>query len=331
MNISDIEKKVFEKAMGKSYKAEDVDSFKTEVVAFVKSLIAEKSDLFRKLEVLAHKVEEYKKDEESIREALLGAQKLGKTVLAEANEKADTSIKDAEAKSKVILDEAQSKADTIVDEAQAKAQALSDKTQTESDKLIAETRNYVENTLRSCKYQIEKEQNILARTQKESSKFKSDLLELYRYHIDVIKRIPEMGDNEIKYEKEAKELDKTLYEQKLEETKTAEAKAIEEEKTSESAVTQSEKKEEVSVAKDENNIKATDEKSSDNSTDTKAEENKNQSEGLNAIKRQETREYSAVELKPSFVPNPPKTNTVQEKNGVKISSKFGELDFGNKK
>ena len=48
----------------------------------------EREESNRKIQILAEKVREYMKDEEALKDALLGAQKQGHQVIAEANEKA---------------------------------------------------------------------------------------------------------------------------------------------------------------------------------------------------------------------------------------------------
>ena len=73
---NDIANKKFEKSMNR-YKIEEVDSFLNQVAEEMDNLIADKRDLEKKIMVLADKLEEYKQDEESLRAALLGAQKLG--------------------------------------------------------------------------------------------------------------------------------------------------------------------------------------------------------------------------------------------------------------
>ena len=91
----------------KGYSAADVDQFIDDVVETVDQLNAEKADLLRKLDVLAKKVEEYRKDEETVRNALITSQKLSDSTLKEAQDKAGYIIKKAEKRSRAILTEAE--------------------------------------------------------------------------------------------------------------------------------------------------------------------------------------------------------------------------------
>ncbi len=83
MNAKEISAKRFDKsAFG--YKADEVDSFLNEIAAEVNELTSQNTELQKKLEILATKLEEYRQDENSMKEALLGAQKLGNTIVREA-------------------------------------------------------------------------------------------------------------------------------------------------------------------------------------------------------------------------------------------------------
>jgi cell division initiation protein len=162
MNAKEISAQRFDKsAFG--YKVDEVDAYLNEVAAVVNELTVQNTELQKKLEILATKLEEYRQDENSMKEALIGAQKLGNNILKEAREKADEIIK-----------EAQEKGDTIIREATENSQK----------------------TLASVKKDIEKEQHTLLLTQREVSNFKSKLLALYKSHLDTITSIPELKEKD---------------------------------------------------------------------------------------------------------------------------------------
>jgi cell division initiation protein len=102
-NFFDVE---FNKAMAFGYKTEDVDEFVTKAIEIIKGLQEENAELTEKMGVLAATVEKYREDEDSLRSALIGAQKLG-----------DSILKDSRSKAEVILRDATNKADHIVEEA----------------------------------------------------------------------------------------------------------------------------------------------------------------------------------------------------------------------
>ncbi len=102
----------FTKTLG-GYKTTEVDDFIDGCADTVEALLKEKSELAKKLEVLADKLVEYRNDEDSIRTALLSAQRLGDTVVREANHKAGLILDDANIKAQKIEETAKRK---IVDE-----------------------------------------------------------------------------------------------------------------------------------------------------------------------------------------------------------------------
>lgn len=212
MNINDIKTKQFE-TVKRGYSPEEVDVFLREIVAFIDKLADEKTELLKKMEILATKIEEYKNDEESIQEALLGAQKLGKSVLNRAQEKADELNRESKEKYDHMISVAKEESDKLLSDAKSVAQDLLVKAKTESTRMVAEAQQQVETIIKTSKYEIEKERNNHIRVQKEVSNFKTQLLDMYRSHIDLIKNLPELEENEER-DLKAKELDADIYEQK---------------------------------------------------------------------------------------------------------------------
>lgn len=147
LSYNDIISYKFEKAgFGGGYRAEDVDKFTTRIAADYQKLEQEKAELEQKLMALAEKVEEYREDEESLRAALLGAQKLG-----------DSIIRESKQKSEAMLASARAEADRMVD---------------------------------GARRQIEREQGMLTKVQKEAANFKNRLLILYKQHLELVASMP---------------------------------------------------------------------------------------------------------------------------------------------
>jgi cell division initiation protein len=65
----------------------------------------EKSDLIRKIDILATRVEQYRADEETVRNALLSSQRVADSSIKEAKAKAAQIVADAEAKAQATLKE----------------------------------------------------------------------------------------------------------------------------------------------------------------------------------------------------------------------------------
>lgn len=90
---------------GRGYRGEDVDAFIDEVILTFEQMKKEKSDLIRKMDILATRVEQYRSDEETVRNALLTSQRIADQSVKEANAKAAAIVSDAEAKAASIQKE----------------------------------------------------------------------------------------------------------------------------------------------------------------------------------------------------------------------------------
>ena len=122
LTLNDIINVSFRKSGFSGYRTEDVDHFIDQVkdsydqllkktmeqAEQQELLLAQKAELQKKLEVLAEKVEDYRKDEAEIKTALVSAQKLGEASIREARHKAEIILKDATLKAERIIGTAKS-------------------------------------------------------------------------------------------------------------------------------------------------------------------------------------------------------------------------------
>lgn len=120
VTVQDIREKTFERA-GKGYNMSQVDEFLDELAADFSTLSKENASLKNKMRMLVQKVDEYRQTEDSMRLALMSAQKLSAQIESEAKERADTTIADAQERASTALAEAQRQADTTIADAQSYA------------------------------------------------------------------------------------------------------------------------------------------------------------------------------------------------------------------
>ena len=156
----------FSKVMG-GYKTSEVDAFLDHCAETIEMLSGENDEADRKMQVLAETIVEYRNQEDSIRTALLSAQRMSETVLKEAEEKAAALISEAEEKATALVSEAEEKA---------------------------------ENIGRESKESMKNELAELARIQKEVAAFRSRLLATYREHLTLIGVLSEEEKPELKAE-----------------------------------------------------------------------------------------------------------------------------------
>lgn len=161
MTAQDIREKRFEKAAW-GYRPEDIDEFLSQLEATFQEIDNEREESNRKIQILAEKVREYMKDEEALKDALLGAQKQGHQVVAEANEKAAQ-----------ILDKAKEEAAVLLDEATRQHEVAMEKNRAE----------------------IAREQEALVQARKMVADFKRSLFDMYKSHLEMISAMPEADDD----------------------------------------------------------------------------------------------------------------------------------------
>jgi len=117
LSLNDIINASFKKSGFSGYRTDDVDKFIDEVKesydALIKknidqkeeydSLKAENDQLLEKLKILASKIEDYRTEEDEIKNALVSAQKLGDASVRESRHKAEIILKDANFKAERIV------------------------------------------------------------------------------------------------------------------------------------------------------------------------------------------------------------------------------------
>lgn len=135
----DIQEKQFDRVR-KGYDVDSVDAFLDELAEDYTALSKENASLKGKLRTLAEKMEEYRQTEDSMRLALLSAQKMSAQIEAEARARAESIIKAAESKAANIEQEIQA---DIANE-QAKLN--------EAQKA---TKKYVDHMISVCKKQVD--------------------------------------------------------------------------------------------------------------------------------------------------------------------------------
>ena len=176
ITANDIHELRFEKAAF-GYKQEDIDEFLTQLEHELELNQQELEDSNNKIQVLADKVREYMRDEDALKDALLGAQRQGHQIIAEANERAYE-----------IIAEAKRKADEMMDEVTVQHDALLKRNQEE----------------------IASAHEQLADARKKVADFKKALFDMYREHLEVLSAMPEEDDTEfgVNYTSPAAEAEK---------------------------------------------------------------------------------------------------------------------------
>lgn len=191
-----IQAKEFEQSVLGGYRRDEVDAFLDDLEADYRKLYTENHELVEKLKACLAKIEDYKKDEEFLKTAIINAQKLNETTLREI-----------ELREKEVEVSSKAKAAEIISAAEAQAKALLQKAEKESADAVRVAREQCRNEIEA--EQIKSNQEI-ARIRKETdveqqkldylhaqvAEFKNTIIELYKAHLMSISKLPEFKASE---------------------------------------------------------------------------------------------------------------------------------------
>lgn len=171
--------KMFEKAAF-GYRPEEVDRYVEELTQKIAALEAEKAEQQAKMKILADKINEYRAEEGNLKDALLEAQRIKNAIETDARTRSEQLVSDAEERSAQLKAEAKAHATRLLSEAKARA-----------DQMVADAKKQADEAVGSVRGQVEAEQRILTRMQREVSSFKTTLISIYRSHLNLITSLPE--------------------------------------------------------------------------------------------------------------------------------------------
>lgn len=234
-----IKEKTFQTTGRGSYRAEDVDSFLREVSASYEQMFKENTDLIKKISVFAKKIEEYRADEDSLKMALLNAQKLADKIVAEAKETAEKEVASVKGETDRLRAEAASDAAALELNAKNESEAMLSSAKKESSELLAnakaEAEKLIEDATKEAKEilgninrKVTHESLVYEMMQKESTIFKQRLVSMYKEHINLINKLPEIVDEKLDEEATQEETAPEVVEAPVEETPAEEVVVVEE-------------------------------------------------------------------------------------------------------
>lgn len=209
-----IRDKRFQSAGRNSYKSDDVDVFFDSVSESYEQMFKENAELVKRVSLLAERLDQYKKDEDSIKSAVITAQKAANKIELEAKERAELLVKESEdilaaAKAEIdiikkdtgdgiraemaqTLENAESEADTLIEAAKKKAAEI-----------ILEAEDAAKNVQGAANRTVTSESILFDMLKKEVSEFKNDLLARYKTHIELISQLPELAGQKAQEESQA--------------------------------------------------------------------------------------------------------------------------------
>ncbi|MCD7785167.1 MAG: DivIVA domain-containing protein [Oscillospiraceae bacterium] len=185
MNAKDIAQKKFSKATV-GYKPEEVDEYLKDVDVALSNAVKEKEESEAKIIKLVERINEYRADEDAIRDAILVSQKQGNKIIAEARAEADRIVAEAQAQRDSLLADISNDCEALK---RSEVEKIAVAIKEENDKLNA--------VVAASKTQTEMQSDKLNKLKAEVTDFKKKVLLVLNEQIRVVSSLPELTDEEI--------------------------------------------------------------------------------------------------------------------------------------
>lgn len=223
---SQIREKNLSTVQNGGYDKEEVNALLDQIAESYQAVYDENKELYRKMEILAGKIEEYRGEEDSIKTALITAQKMADRITKDAREQAEEKLSDSAATAQQTVTDAKEKADKMVAEARTYAANFTKEKQDAAESIITEAESKANDAIDGAKVvaqdmlnqakQLSEDLLSKARSEKayheqlidklrsESKSFKDSLLALYESQME---RLGNMMELKPQVEQEQSDID----------------------------------------------------------------------------------------------------------------------------
>ena len=179
----------FSNAVG-GYKKEEVDILLDKLEVDLDKYERAYAEQNAVIESLKKEIEDLKLSQNSIQNVLLSAQKLADQIVDEAKVKSEQIVKEAEASIELIT----AKEKELTFAFDRKAGERKAKLEEEIEQYLSESKEkaaLIEKASEAC---VEKQQAIFERTKFEVASFKAEVTKLYKEHLELLSKLPEMSE-----------------------------------------------------------------------------------------------------------------------------------------
>ena len=205
MTPSQLRQYEFKSAGRNAYKAEDVDSFFGEVLVSYERMYRENSELIKRVSLLADRLEQYKKDEVDIKQAVLSAQKAADIIVRDAEAASEDARLEAEAllaaakgEAQIIKEDAEKQAiadsDLLMSMARDKAEEILNKAKEKAHGILIAANDSASDAMGAANRTITSESLHYEMLKKEVAEFRASILAQYKAHIELISKLPELAE-----------------------------------------------------------------------------------------------------------------------------------------
>lgn len=258
---SQIREKNLSTVQNGGYDKDEVNELLADVVESYEAVYNENKELYRKMEILANKIEEYRSEEDSIKTALITAQKMADRITKEAKEKAEEkltesaataqqTVMDAKEKADKMISEArtyvsdftkekQTAAESIINEAEGKANEAIDGAKLVAQNILNQAKQLSDELVTKAKAEKEYHETLVSKLKSESDGFKNSLMSLYQTQMEHLREMvelkPEVEEDNEKIKAVESEMNQIISDideiNKLQSQPAAEEPAAQDEKT----------------------------------------------------------------------------------------------------
>ena len=133
------------------YNTKEVDSVLSECALTIDAYQKENEELYRKMELLATKIEEYRLEENAIKTALVTAEKMAEKIKKESNDEATELLEKSRQEADSTVSSAKTEADKIISSAREYSSTLIEDKTNEASEIITNAQNKANEAINSAK------------------------------------------------------------------------------------------------------------------------------------------------------------------------------------
>ncbi|MFQ8958263.1 MAG: DivIVA domain-containing protein [Eubacterium sp.] len=213
---SQIRQKKISTVDGGGYDRNEVNELLLEIIESYEAVYAENKELYRKMEILANRIEEYRADEDTIKNALIAAQKTADKLMNDTKQKAAQSLEESAKTAQKTVVDAKEKADKIissardyvanltnekekaageiVDEAEKKAIDAVEGAKVVARDVLEKAKSLSHELISKTNAEKESQKELVEKLNAQSKSFKENLISLYEKQLEAIKNMNENVD-----------------------------------------------------------------------------------------------------------------------------------------
>lgn len=180
----------FSKAGMSGVKADEVYTFVDDVAADFETLTRQKDELIAKLKVLADCIEEYRRSEDTVKTAILTAQKTADAILSDAEARASAVLEEKTALAENLEKTASETAEQIMNETQTKSREMLDEATMRANRIVAEAEEIAEKKKNEIDKLINQQMFTYNYIKDEVKNFKEHIMSSYKEHLEKLSAAP---------------------------------------------------------------------------------------------------------------------------------------------